>query len=585
MAQKHNYIPNGSFEFYERCPDNLRMLNIVKYWFEPNEIPTSEYFNACDTLTELVRVGVPLNIHGYQHARTGVGYIGFFFYLHKNNSNEYLPDYREYASVVLNKKLTKDVVYKITAYFNLANGSTYYISKANLQFYFSNDSIAMSKYHTGPLPFQPQVIGGDSTDFVDDTLNWTKITGFYKAKGGEKYLTLGNFNNDGNTPYRNIHSSATYGNNLAYYYIDDVSLYEADTSIALNHFKITENCQDNISFELKNTSPFLLDFSNTPLLLNLEVEKEGKVIQSLQQILNDNSKNPEGKPLEAGKAIVLSFPGLTFPEANTNYNIKLKAEIQTTGENINSLIDTTVFIKPYVDTAYISSNNICRGDSIQLQYKGIDIVNMDWEYSKDLNHWDYIGSGYKVGYLPTQNGYFRLSYCNFYSDTFALKIKERPDIVQRSFHFCAKGEHLLNLNPIDTSLTINWYTTPSGGTPLHQGFEYLADVKKGDIYYLEIEKDGCYTQERSLVKINLGGCALEIPNVFTPNGDGVNDVFKYGQAYGKDIHTVIYNRWGKKIKEFSGNEGWDGKDSPAGVYYYTITLENEVYKGTVTLIR
>jgi len=76
-----------------------------------------------------------------------------------------------------------------------------------------------------------------------------------------------------------------------------------------------------------------------------------------------------------------------------------------------------------------------------------------------------------------------------------------------------------------------------------------------------------------------------IPNVITPNDDGINDVFMVGE------HLSVYNRWGQLI--FKGMEGWDGKKknekvSP-GTYFYIIRYydqsKNEsVLKGTVTVI-
>ena len=78
---------------------------------------------------------------------------------------------------------------------------------------------------------------------------------------------------------------------------------------------------------------------------------------------------------------------------------------------------------------------------------------------------------------------------------------------------------------------------------------------------------------------------LEIPNIFTPNGDGINDVFLYGNAEGKKIETKIFNRWGEKIVEWKGNSGWDGHGAHDGVYYYLIKADGEVYRGTVTLVR
>lgn len=84
-----------------------------------------------------------------------------------------------------------------------------------------------------------------------------------------------------------------------------------------------------------------------------------------------------------------------------------------------------------------------------------------------------------------------------------------------------------------------------------------------------------------------------IPNVFTPNGDGSNDLFELNFSYQS---VIIYNRWGSKVYESKDNShNWDGKttagtDVPAGTYYYIIHRdascgENELEKGYVTLMR
>jgi len=66
-----------------------------------------------------------------------------------------------------------------------------------------------------------------------------------------------------------------------------------------------------------------------------------------------------------------------------------------------------------------------------------------------------------------------------------------------------------------------------------------------------------------------------VPNTFTPNGDGINDLF---QVYGIGIDTIsvdIFDRWGNSLMTWSGLEnGWDGKIKNRlvqdGVYVYKI---------------
>ena len=75
-------------------------------------------------------------------------------------------------------------------------------------------------------------------------------------------------------------------------------------------------------------------------------------------------------------------------------------------------------------------------------------------------------------------------------------------------------------------------------------------------------------------------------NAFTPNGDGINDLFLNG------LEISIINRWGMVLYE--GKNGWDGqnkgKNLPDGTYYYIIklySLSNEITQisGPVTLMR
>lgn len=91
---------------------------------------------------------------------------------------------------------------------------------------------------------------------------------------------------------------------------------------------------------------------------------------------------------------------------------------------------------------------------------------------------------------------------------------------------------------------------------------------------------------------------LEIPNVFTPNGDNSNDVFFIKAANLSEIVAVIYDRWGNKVYELTtdkGNIAWDGKnltgkEAPDGTYFYIITAkgkDGQTYdtKGSVSLFR
>jgi len=85
---------------------------------------------------------------------------------------------------------------------------------------------------------------------------------------------------------------------------------------------------------------------------------------------------------------------------------------------------------------------------------------------------------------------------------------------------------------------------------------------------------------------------ISTPNIFTPNGDGTNDIFYFTTSSLKELNCVIYDRWGLKIAEWTSlNDainGWDGRTTSGlvatdGVYYYTMkanTLNNKVIEQT-----
>ncbi len=87
-----------------------------------------------------------------------------------------------------------------------------------------------------------------------------------------------------------------------------------------------------------------------------------------------------------------------------------------------------------------------------------------------------------------------------------------------------------------------------------------------------------------------------LPNAFTPDGDGINDVFQVLNNGIRDVQSfLVFDRWGENVYNSSGlTSGWDGthkdKPMPPDVYIYAVTIicpegEERVLKGEVTLIR
>lgn len=115
-------------------------------------------------------------------------------------------------------------------------------------------------------------------------------------------------------------------------------------------------------------------------------------------------------------------------------------------------------------------------------------------------------------------------------------------------------------------------------------------------YYIVAAENVCGIDLDSAF-IEVIACDLEIPNVFTPNGDGANDYFSLIEYAGiQRFSCVILNRWGNVMREYSeASFSWDGKDASGneateGTYFYIIKAttkgNREISKqGMVTLVR
>lgn len=118
----------------------------------------------------------------------------------------------------------------------------------------------------------------------------------------------------------------------------------------------------------------------------------------------------------------------------------------------------------------------------------------------------------------------------------------------------------------------------------------------GEGNYLLTVSNWCGSVTKT-IRVGPGRCQLFVPSAFTPNGDGLNDVFK--SLYGENVvkyNLRVYNRWGEII--FSTKDkakGWDGrykgKPQDSGIFLWFIRYNTaadpaeKIMKGTVMLIR
>jgi gliding motility-associated-like protein len=115
-------------------------------------------------------------------------------------------------------------------------------------------------------------------------------------------------------------------------------------------------------------------------------------------------------------------------------------------------------------------------------------------------------------------------------------------------------------------------------------------------YKVNVEVDGCFSEDEVIVRVFKTGADILVPTGFTPNKDGKNDVLKPILIGMKSLESFkVFNRWGQMVfKTNTVGKGWDGtlngKSQATGTFIFVAEGTNYlnqkiVRKGTVALIR
>ncbi|PSK89055.1 PKD domain-containing protein [Taibaiella chishuiensis] len=286
-------------------------------------------------------------------------------------------------------------------------------------------------------------------------------------------------------------------------------------------------------------------------------------------------------------------PSHTFPAPGI-YTVSL-----VTGNSI-PCFDTmrrTVYVDslPYVSFTR-SDTAICMGDNIVFNatYGSSGLKELLWNFGDkpdliaDVNPATYSYDAPGV-YTVTLNGKYRV--CDEVSTTAKVTVKPMPTInIGSDTSICLDGTPFVigdQVNAGNPLASWDWSTgdTTAAITIRHYGH-----------YKARVTIDQCSTTDEIEVRKD---CFIDMPNSFTPNGDGINDYFFPRQLLSaglKSFKMAVFNRWGQKVFETESinGRGWDGqfngKEQPLGVYIYQIDVvmkneRTETYTGNVTLLK
>lgn len=222
-----NLVSNSSFEIFSLCPNAPSQINKANGWSNYRDTP--DYYNSCDTSTF---TSVPNNWAGTQFAATGNAYAGISPYTS-------IILYREYLGSQLVNPLVVGQRYYVNIKVSLTNSSGALCATNNIGALFST-----IQYNTSsPTPISNFAHVFNSTP-IQDTINWTNISGSFIADSVYQYIIIGNFFDDTQTTFIKMNSS---NNCYSYYYVDDICVSTDSIVCGITAINENENPAQNIS--------------------------------------------------------------------------------------------------------------------------------------------------------------------------------------------------------------------------------------------------------------------------------------------------------------------------------------------------
>lgn len=222
---------------------------------------------------------------------------------------------------------------------------------------------------------------------------------------------------------------------------------------------------------------------------------------------------------------------------------------------------------------------LCSGETLDLYVSTDTGVILDWNDSSNDPFMTIDTSG--IYWVKATNS------CGTYSDSISVEYISAPhvDIGNDTALFIGDTLKLIN---IDDNAEYLWQNDANGSWVI---------IEEAGIHWVKASNTCGTSRDSVIVNLSDKACNIYVPNAFSPNNDGNNDVFEvYSVCQLFDYHLMVFNRWGEKVFDSTDPAlGWNGEHNgiagQVDVYVYVVQfkydLENSTHikKGSVMLIR
>jgi len=282
-----NMVVNPGFEDVDGKLRKLGQIEVAQSWFS-GTAASADLFSG---KAKSEAIGVPNNQYGRQRTDDGVHYAGIVAYAYQNK----MP--RTYITTQLNTPMKDGAMYCVKYDVCLSDLSKYAID--NLGSHFSKKKVALDT--ETDLAFEPVVTSGKNPVIKDMDI-WFTVCNYYQAGGGEKYMTIGNFeDNEATEEEKQKRPRGITGSQaaVAYYYIDNVRVYPIDGADECECEKKNGNVASTIYSsqvisETELTPVEIIDYANIYFdYIKDKIESSG--VRDLDVIARVMKNNPEFK--------------------------------------------------------------------------------------------------------------------------------------------------------------------------------------------------------------------------------------------------------------------------------------------------
>lgn len=294
----------------------------------------------------------------------------------------------------------------------------------------------------------------------------------------------------------------------------------------------------------------------------------------------------------------LDNPAAANPTASPLVTTTYKVSV-TTQYGCSRTDSVALRVAPRIDVKATADTYICQGEGVQLAATGA--ASYRWiDNTTGLSN-PAIANPVATPAASTLYKVVGYDAYNCFTDTVTIQVDVRPrPTVNAGPDVEVPGGTPYQLQATGSADITDWLWSPADFLSCSNCPSPLASPRMQTTYVVEAKNAfGCATKDSVVVKLQCAPSNVHIPDGFTPNRDGKNDVF-YIMGSGVNIirHLRIYNRWGEIVFErhdfgiHDRSAGWDGRYKgvpvPLGTYVYTTEMEcssGEVItrKGTVTV--